>query len=168
MYIKALVDYKGYVANHIYKCNSLKAKVLIKKGVAESVDRIYCIDNLYVAKLVGVKNTFLGEITDGLDMGYRVFTRNCESYFFDSEQLVYQHKLTGNYFYPDNYKWKLAKVKKGSIVVLANTVQRFSDFFLNEITAAGLTVEDYVSDKDLKRVELHLNHSKEKNTEKTK
>ena len=169
MYIKLMQNYKTFNANHIVRCGRLEGKKLIDKGIAERVDRIFCVEDLYIAQLVGVKKSFCGNIEVGVDMGLKVFTRYSESFLDLSDKRVYTHALTKNHFYPTDHEDKLLHTKPGAMVVRAESVRTFSEFFMDDLALNNLTVYDYISDKDIKRAEIYLNSmTKKKETDKSK
>lgn len=157
MYVKFLKDYEKYQGNKIGKLPAFKAKKLIRDGVAERVDRAFRIDDLYVARLVGVKKMYFGEIADAVDLGYKVFSRYCDSCIFEHEdQFVYTHVLTGNDFKPDNTRYSYIDVVPGKMIVRSGSVRSFAEFFMDDLAINDLTIYDYVSDKDIKKAEIYL------------
>ena len=165
MFIRLTKNYRGFKANKILKCSKLKANSLIKNGYANKVDDAFLIDDLYIAKLIGVKSAnFFGEIVEGVDLGYKIFTRYYDdTLFYEKDKLVYTHVLTEIEFFPDNHKDKVFYVKKGEKVVSSKSVKEFAKFFMDDMSLLGLTLNDYISNEDIKKAEMFLNRTKEKN-----
>lgn len=167
MFIRLTKNYRGFKANKILMCSALKGKYLIKNDYAEKVNRVFLIDDLYIAKIIGVKKcNFFGEIIDAVDLGYRVFIRYYDdTLFYKKDQIVYVHALTKNEFFPDNHMDKVFHNKPGEKVVYSKSVNKFATFFMDDMSLKGLTVNDYLSEEDVKNAEMHLNPTKQKKSE---